>query len=49
MTRVLITGPTGFIAFHLAKLLQAESFQFHGDDEIIDYCDVSVDVVVVCF
>ncbi|WP_415393767.1 GDP-mannose 4,6-dehydratase [Paracoccus sp. SJTW-4] len=42
MKRVLITGTAGFIGFHLAKLLLAESFRVQGYDGMTDYYDVTL-------
>ena len=43
MTRkILITGTTGFIGFHLARLLLAEGFRVHGYDGMTDYYDVTL-------
>jgi UDP-glucuronate 4-epimerase len=38
--KVLITGTSGFIGFHLAKLLLSEGFVIHGYDGMTDYYDV---------
>lgn len=40
--KILVTGTAGFIGFHLAKLLLAESFVVHGFDGMTDYYDVSL-------
>ncbi len=42
MMRVLVTGPAGFIGFHLARLLLAENFRVYGYDGITDYYDVTL-------
>jgi len=40
--KILVTGTAGFIGFHLAKLLLAESFVVHGYDGMTDYYDVAL-------
>lgn len=40
--KVLITGTAGFIGFHLAKRLIAESFDVVGLDNINDYYDINL-------
>jgi len=40
MKKVFITGTSGFIGFHLARLLLAEGFAVHGFDGMTDYYDV---------
>lgn len=40
--KILVTGTAGFIGFHLAKLLLAESFDVHGFDGMTDYYDVAL-------
>ena len=40
MKKVLITGTSGFIGFHLAKLLLEEGFSVFGFDAMTDYYDV---------
>ncbi|MEM7236355.1 MAG: NAD-dependent epimerase/dehydratase family protein, partial [Pseudomonadota bacterium] len=42
MERVFITGTSGFIGYHLARLLLAEGFRVHGYDGMTDYYDVSL-------
>ena len=42
MRKVLVTGSSGFIGFHLAKLLLEEGHQVHGYDGITDYYDVNL-------
>jgi len=38
--RILVTGSAGFIGFHLARLLLAESFEILGYDGMTEYYDV---------
>jgi UDP-glucuronate 4-epimerase len=40
--KVFITGTSGFIGFHLAKLLLAEGHIVHGYDGLTDYYDVNL-------
>ncbi|MEM7669094.1 MAG: GDP-mannose 4,6-dehydratase, partial [Pseudomonadota bacterium] len=42
MERVFITGTSGFIGYHLARLLLAEGFRVHGYAGMTDYYDVSL-------
>ena len=40
--KIFITGTSGFIGFHLAKLLLEEGFEVHGYDGLTDYYDVNL-------
>ena len=40
--RVFITGTSGFIGFHLARILLEEGFKIHGYDGITDYYDIKL-------
>lgn len=40
--RVLVTGSSGFIGFHLSKLLLREDFEVFGLDAMTDYYDVRI-------
>ena len=40
--KIFITGTSGFIGFHLAKLLLDEGFSVHGYDGLTDYYDVNL-------
>ncbi len=42
MDKVLITGISGFIGYHLAKLLLQYNYQIVGLDNINDYYDVNL-------
>ena len=42
MPKILITGSSGFIGFHLANLLLNEGFKVHGYDGITNYYDVNL-------
>ena len=42
MIKVLITGASGFIGFHLAKLLLEKEYEVVGIDNMNDYYDVSL-------
>lgn len=42
MTKILITGTSGFIGFHLAKLLLDQGHSVHGYDGITDYYDLAL-------
>ena len=39
---ILITGSSGFIGFHLAKLLLEKNHRVHGYDSMNDYYDVKL-------
>ena len=40
--KIFITGTSGFIGFHLAKLLLEEGFEVHGYDGLTDYYDLNL-------
>ena len=40
--KIFITGTSGFIGFHLAKLLLEEGFEVHGYDGLTDYYDINL-------
>ena len=40
--KIFVTGTSGFIGFHLAKLLLDEGFSVHGYDGLTDYYDVNL-------
>ena len=40
--KVFVTGTSGFIGFHLAKILLEEGFEVHGFDGVTDYYDVKL-------
>ena len=40
--KIFITGTSGFIGFHLAKILLEEGFEVHGYDGLTDYYDVNL-------
>ena len=40
--KVLITGTSGFIGFHLSNLLLKEGFQVCGFDGMTNYYDVNL-------
>ena len=40
--RIFITGTSGFIGFHLAKLLLEEGLVVHGYDGLTDYYDINL-------
>ncbi len=40
--KVFITGTSGFIGFHLAKLLLEEGIKVHGYDGLTDYYDINL-------
>lgn len=42
MKKVLVTGSSGFIGFHLCRLLLNEGFDVHGFDGMTDYYDVKL-------
>ena len=42
--RVFITGTSGFIGFHLAKLLLDEGWEVHGYDGLTNYYDVNLKI-----
>ena len=42
MNKILITGTSGFIGFHLANLLLKKGFDVYGYDGITDYYDVNL-------
>ena len=42
MKKILITGTSGFIGFHLANLLLKEGHNVHGYDGMTDYYDVNL-------
>ncbi|MEM9371450.1 MAG: GDP-mannose 4,6-dehydratase, partial [Pseudomonadota bacterium] len=42
LRRVFITGTSGFIGYHLARVLLAKGWQVHGFDGMTDYYDVSL-------
>lgn len=44
MNKILITGTSGFIGFHLAKLLLSHGLKVHGYDGLTDYYDVSLKI-----
>lgn len=40
--KVLVTGITGFIGYHLAQRLLAENISVYGIDNLNDYYEVSL-------
>ena len=42
--KIFITGTSGFIGFHLAKLCLEEGHEVHGYDGLTDYYDVNLKV-----
>ena len=42
MKKAFVTGPAGFIGFHLAKLLLKEGYVVHGFDGLTEYYDVEL-------
>ena len=42
MQKILVTGSSGFIGFHLSKLLLSEGISVHGYDGMTDYYDVTL-------
>ena len=40
--RIFVTGSSGFIGFHLCKLLLNQGFRVHGYDGMTDYYDVTL-------
>ncbi len=42
--KVFITGTSGFIGFHLSKILLEEGFEVHGYDGDTDYYDVNLKI-----
>jgi len=40
--RIFVTGSSGFIGFHLCKLLLSQGFRVHGYDGMTDYYDVTL-------
>jgi len=42
MLKVLITGNSGLIGFHLAQLLLKEGYTVHGFDGMTDYYNVNL-------
>ena len=40
--KVLVTGSSGFIGFHLAKNLLERGFKIHGLDSMNNYYDVKI-------
>ena len=40
--KILITGSSGFIGFHLSNLLLSKDFQVVGIDNMNDYYDVQL-------
>lgn len=42
MNKVLITGASGFIGFHLTELLLKNNFKVIGIDNMNDYYDISL-------
>ena len=49
MKNILITGTSGFIGFHTAKLLIEQGFNIHGYDGITDYYDVKLKMKEIKF
>ena len=40
--KILITGSSGFIGFHLAKLLLENKHKVHGYDSMNNYYDIKL-------